>query len=71
MPQIGCNHKSDNNGSNTHCQADLLTSEDLVFNVDKFYEVHDKVRQDQVILNLLFVNKPKRHRIKNTKLILK
>ena len=52
--QIGCDHRSQNSSS-ILCQANL-TAEDILFNVDKFYKVPNKVHQNQIILNLLLIS---------------
>ena len=58
VPQVASPHTADRN---THiCHANLLTDDDLALNHDKFYENPVKVAQDQHILTLLDISKPKR-----------
>ena len=65
VPEVWCNHTARLNSR--LCHADLLTEGDLAMKQARFYEVPDKVVQDQALLHLMMITKPKwlRKRLEN------
>ena len=61
IPQIACGHTAE--GSSELCYANRLTEGDILMNFKQFYSLPTKPQQDETILRLMEVTKPRRVRI--------
>ena len=60
IPAVGCKHSA----ATVFCQAEKLSSDDLMLNFSKFYENPNKVEQDRALLHLMSITPVKRQRPK-------
>ena len=61
IPILGCTHIS----AKCFCQADKLSTDDLVMNFQKFHDKPNKVEQDGALLHLMTISEVTRRRPKN------
>lgn len=61
VPAIACQHEA---RSCSFCHADKLTPDDIAFNFNTIYGKQNKVEQDQMLLQLMTIEKVKRRRLR-------
>ena len=65
IPRIACGHTANGDNTSELCHADTLTEGDILMNYNQLYSLPTKPQQDETILRLMDVTKPRRLRVKD------